>query len=62
MQKRTVTEKSPPKAVFCLHDDLSDLAVEGNMVESGLVLAVAIAFAAGLAAVYETAYVVAHYL
>jgi len=32
------------------------------MVESGLVLAVAIAFAAGLAAVYETAYVVAHYL
>jgi hypothetical protein len=37
-------------------------AVEGNMVESGLVLAVAIAFAAGLVVVYETAYLVAHYL
>lgn len=31
------------------------------MVESGLVLAVAIAFAVGLAAVYETAYLVANY-
>jgi hypothetical protein len=32
------------------------------MVESGLVLAVAIAFAVGLAVVYETAYLMAHYL
>ena len=32
------------------------------MVESGLMLAVAIAIAAGLAAVYETSYLVANYL
>lgn len=32
------------------------------MVETGLVLAVAAAFAAGVAAVYETAYLVANYL
>jgi hypothetical protein len=34
----------------------------GNMVEPGLVLAVAFAFAAAIAAVYETACLVANYL